>query len=151
MKVESRFQTAGGQNLKVRGLYNIPLQILDKTITHPVYVISDLNEPGIIGIDFINQNGLSYHPQRQGFYWEGDESWFTGCIRATKEIKIEALSTKIVHANMFSSNGNKIEKADHCIATISNPERPWIMGGPALVDSDNNGQCYVEIFISMPA
>ena len=151
MPVNSMFQTAGGQNLRVRGLYNMPLKILDKTISHPVYVISDLNEQGILGIDFINKNGLNYNPQRQGFHWEGDQNWFTGSLRNTKEVTIAALSSHILHTNMISEYQHKIEKDNLCIATITNPERPWLMGGPALVMADSNGQCHVEIFNSTPA
>ena len=150
MMKNSQFQSAGGQQLKVRGLYNLPLQILGKTITHPTFVISDLNENGIIGIDFINQHKLNYDTQRFGFYWNNDKEWYKGILRSTKSQKIEALSNKIVHVNLITEFESKPENKTLGVATITNPERPWIMGGPALIESDKNGQCYIEVINSTP-
>ncbi len=56
------FRSAGGQPLPVRGLYEFNLKVDKKFIKHKFYVIPDLNEPLILGIDFIQQHQLWYCP-----------------------------------------------------------------------------------------
>ena len=38
------FRGAGGGHLEVRGIYNMPLKILNQDLTHPVHVICNLRE-----------------------------------------------------------------------------------------------------------
>ncbi len=57
------FRSAGGQPLQVRGLYEFTFHINSKFVKHRCYVIPDLNEPLILGIDFIQQHQLWYCPK----------------------------------------------------------------------------------------
>jgi hypothetical protein len=47
-----KFKLAGGEPLPVRGLYKFDLKIGDKFFAHQFYIIPELNEPLILGIDF---------------------------------------------------------------------------------------------------
>jgi len=51
-----KFKSAGGEPLPVRGLYEFNLRIGEKVLTHQFYVIPELNEPLILGIDFIQKH-----------------------------------------------------------------------------------------------
>ncbi len=55
---QPKFKLAGGQPLPVRGLYEFNLKVGNKTLAHQFYVIPDLNEPLILGIDFIQKHQL---------------------------------------------------------------------------------------------
>ena len=55
-----KFKAAGGQVLPVCGRYQFRVQIGTKTLQHEFYVIPDLSEPLILGIDFIQQHQLWY-------------------------------------------------------------------------------------------
>jgi hypothetical protein len=68
---QPNFWSAGGQPLPVRGLYKISLRIDKKFVKHNFYVIPDLNEPLILGIDFIQKHQLWYCPKNKSFAWEG--------------------------------------------------------------------------------
>ena len=64
------FQAASGNALQVKGMYNLPVQILGKTITHKFCVIRQLSKPAILGADFIHQHALAYCPIEQVFFWK---------------------------------------------------------------------------------
>ena len=55
--------SAGGNPLNVKGIYNCPISVLGKTTEHPFRVIKGLNEPVILGADFINKHLLLYDPK----------------------------------------------------------------------------------------
>jgi hypothetical protein len=75
------FRSAGGQPLPVRGLYEFNLKVDKKFIKHKFYVIPDLNEPLILGIDFIQQHQLWYCPKNKSFAWEGQPNWGQGHLK----------------------------------------------------------------------
>jgi hypothetical protein len=58
-----KFKSAGGETLPVHGKYKLKAHIGTKEIQHKFYVIPDLNEPLILGIDFIQQHQLWYCPK----------------------------------------------------------------------------------------
>ena len=47
-----------GSELKIHGIYDIHIQVMNKAITHPFVVIDGLISDGILGIDFIAQQEL---------------------------------------------------------------------------------------------
>jgi hypothetical protein len=51
-----QFCSAGGQNLQIKGKFLIPVTIGKKTVQHPFYVIKNLSEAAIMGIDFFQQH-----------------------------------------------------------------------------------------------
>ena len=55
---------AGGEQLKVTGIFTIDLQVLGHKMKHDFYVIANCNDD-IIGIDFINAHCLGYDPRTQ--------------------------------------------------------------------------------------
>jgi hypothetical protein len=59
-----KFKSAGGEPLPVRGLYECNLRIGDKILAHQFYVIPELNEPLILGIDFIQEASVVVLPKK---------------------------------------------------------------------------------------
>ena len=60
LPVSSReqFQAARGHHLKVNGQFEV--NVKDRDLTHNFFVIENLNEPIIFGIDFIKKHKLNY-------------------------------------------------------------------------------------------
>jgi hypothetical protein len=58
--------SAGGTPLNVKGIYNCPISLLGRTTEHPFRIIKGLNEPVILGADFINKHLLLYDPKTKG-------------------------------------------------------------------------------------
>jgi hypothetical protein len=75
------FRSAGGQPLPVRGLYEFSFTVNSKLIKHNCYVIPELNEPLILGIDFIQQHQLWYCPKNKSFAWDGQPNWGHGHLK----------------------------------------------------------------------
>ena len=99
---------AGGDSLKVHGSQTVELEIDGKTVKHPFLVIEDLNEPMILGIDFITRHGLNYSPLTREFSWEGQvNKWNQGFCSAIKTEKIAALSSKVIKVNLITTGGRK--------------------------------------------
>ena len=143
--VKPNFQSAGGHQLQVRGLYNLPLKLLGKVVEHPVFVIKDLSEPAIIGIDFINKHGLTYSPKNQRFGWNDEAYWKLGVMRTSSKQIIPPRSTSAITVNTFSENHTKPAKNHPCLGVVHSPDLPGLGGGPALIKIDAIGQSIIEI------
>ena len=68
-----RFKAAGGNNLQISGKVMLPIEIDNKKVEHPFFLIDNHNEQCILGIDFITKHQLSYCPQTRTFFWPGDK------------------------------------------------------------------------------
>lgn len=140
------FRSAGGQCLQVRGKYLIPLQIGNKKIHHPFFVIQNLSEAAIMGIDFIQKHNLNYCPEKRSFSWKNSSSsWSSGTMKLCHMEKIPALTVVQVRVNLITEAGCMPNSDSHCIANVAVPDLPVITGGPALVQSNASGQAFLRI------
>ena len=97
-----KFKSAGGEPLPVRGLYEFNLRIGDKFLTHQFYVIPELNEPLILGIDFIQKHQLWYCPKNRSFAWEGQPNWGQGHLKVCNATVIPPLSVAYLKAVSYT-------------------------------------------------
>ena len=123
---------------------------MGKTVSHPVYVLNQLSEPAILGIDFMHKHGLSYHAPTHSFQWTANAPWQIGTLQATQAEKFEPLSTKLVAVNLITENSTKPQKGQLCVASLAVDKQPWFTGGPALITSSTTGQAYVEVINTSP-
>jgi hypothetical protein len=63
MTKSPNFCSAGGQPLPVKGLYEFAFTINSKLIRHQCYIIPELNEPLILGIDLSNNTSYGIAPK----------------------------------------------------------------------------------------
>jgi len=139
-----KFKTAGGQPLKVRGRYNFRVRIGTKFLQHEFYVISDLNEPLILGIDFIQKHQLWYCPKNRSFAWEGQPNWGQGHLKVAAATSIPPLSVAFIRATV-RTEGGALPEGTLCIANIASHTHPLVTGGPYLVQPDNLGQITIAV------
>ncbi len=99
------FRSAGGQALPVQGLYEFKLRINTKFIKHKFYVIPDLNELLILGIDFIQEHQLWYCPKNKLFAWEGQPNWGQGHLKVCQATVIPPLSMAYLKATIRTEGG----------------------------------------------
>jgi hypothetical protein len=66
-----KFKSVEGQILPLHGQYQFDIRIGTKVLQHEFYVILDLNEPLILGIDFIQQHQLWYSPKNRSLPGKG--------------------------------------------------------------------------------
>ncbi len=81
-KVDPCFSARGGR-LSVKGIVNLPIQILGKQTVHPFHIIHGLNENVILGADFINKYLLVYDPKFKQVRWRKDEIWSVSSVKVT--------------------------------------------------------------------
>jgi hypothetical protein len=139
------FRSAGGQPLPVRGVYEFAFNINSKLIMHQCYVIPDLNEPLILGIDFIKQHQLWYCPKNKSFAWDGQPNWGQGQLKVCNATIIPPLSVAYIKATIRTKSGSLPAQNNLCIANISSSLHPLITGGPYLVEPDSLGQVTVAV------
>jgi hypothetical protein len=139
------FRSAGGQPLPVRGLYEFTFPINSKFIKHQCYVILDLNEPLILGIDFIQQHQLWYCPKNKSFAWDTQPNWGQGQLKVCNATLIPPLSVAYIKATIRTKSGSLPAENNHCIANIASSLHPLITGGPYLVEPDSLGQVTVAV------
>ncbi len=139
------FRSSGGQPLPVRGLYEFAFTINSKLIKHQCYVIPDLNEPLILGIDFIQQHQLWYCPKNKSFAWDGQPNWGQGQLKIGNATIIPPLSVAYIKATIRTESGSMPPQNNLCIANIASSLHLLITGGPSLVEPDSLGQVTVAV------
>ncbi len=129
----------------MRGLYKINLKIDKKFVKHNFYVIPDLNEPLILGIDFIQKHQLWYCPKNKSFAWEGQPNWGQGHLKVCQATVIPPLSVAYLKATIRTKGGSSPGQNNLCIANVASSLHPLITGGPYLVQPDSNGQVTIAV------
>ncbi len=123
------FAVQGGQPLPVRGLYEFAFTLNGKQIKHPCYVIPDLNEPLILGIDFIQHHQLWYCPKNKSFAWENQPNWGQGHLKICSATVIPSLSVAYIKASVRTESGSLPAENNICIANITSSLHPLLTGG----------------------
>ncbi len=143
--ITPKFKSAGGQILPVDGKYQFKVQIGTKSIQHEFYVIPDLNEPIILGIDFIQQHQLWYCPKNRSFAWEGQPNWGTGHLKVCSAVTIPPLSVAFIKVAIRTEGGSPPGEGNLCLANVASAQHPLVTGGPYLVSPDTLGQVTVAV------
>jgi hypothetical protein len=146
----NQFKAANGQGLDVRGKYMMNVQVQNKIVQHPFYVISNLSEESILGMDFIRGNKIQFCPVRDEFLWENQTAWTTGVMRTTQQERIGPLNSLPIRINVSTIGGSKPNTDDVIFGTVNVDQRPSLMGGPGLIQADRNGQAWIEVINSSP-
>jgi len=123
------------------GIYKVDLWIKGWKFTHPINVITQLND-NIIGIDFMHQNKSIYDVNTSQVKF-ADSHLNTIC--ASKQVTVPAMTFE--HHNGEIQRRNTPRKN---IPTIHCPSTPTISGVPALVSMDENNNCKIMIEICAP-
>ena len=140
-----QFRSAGGQQLQVKGKYLLPISVGEKSVLHPFYVIKDLSESAILGIDFIQQHSFSYCPEKHSFSWKRSGNWQKGVMKLSSYEIVPPLTSKIVRVQLLAENGCRPALDTKCMVNVCVPNKPVITGGPALVTADGQGHAAVLI------
>ena len=144
-KVDPCF-SAGGAQLAVKGIVNLPISILGRQTMHPFRIINGLNESVILGADFINKHLLVYDPKIKQVSWRNEKSWTVSSIKMTNEVVVPEYSSRLGRIKAESGT----ENTDQVIAEITSAEAPYMVGGPGLIKIDAAGCSLVEIFNTGP-
>ncbi len=140
-----KFKSAGGEQLPVRGLYEFNLRIGDKILAHQFYVIPKLNEPLILGIDFIQKHQLWYCLKNRSFAWEGQPNCGQGHLKVCNTTTIPPLSVAYLKASIRTEGGILPGEGNLCVATVASSQHPLVTGGPYLVQPNTQGQITIAV------
>jgi hypothetical protein len=121
------------------------MQIGTKSLQHELYVIPNLNEPLILGINFIQLHQLWYCPKNCSFAWEGQPNWGTGHLKVCSATTIPPLSVTYVKVAVQTECRAPPGKGNLCLANVASSQHPLTTGGPYLVSPDTLGQVTVAI------
>jgi hypothetical protein len=78
-----KISSASSDSLKIVGVYEMPITVMNKTVTHNVIVVHNLNSNAIMGINLIEKLGLVYKARKKTFVFEDEEPQFK---QATLEV-----------------------------------------------------------------
>jgi hypothetical protein len=140
-----KFKSAGGETLPVHGKYKLKAHIGTKEIQHEFNVIPELNEPLILGIDFIQQHQLWYCPKNRSFAWEGQPNWGTGHLKVCSAVTIPPLSVTFIKVAIRTEGGAPPGEGNLCLANIASSQHLLVTGGPYLVTPDSLGQVTIAV------
>jgi len=143
--VAKNFRAAGGQKLQLSGKATLPIQIDRKTVHHPFYLIDNLNEDCILGIDFITEHSLNYCPQNRQFFWPGDKQWVNGIITMSQSDIIPALSSKVIKVNVITDLQTKPSNNSIISACVGSELKPLLTSVPCLSEVNSDGKINILI------
>jgi hypothetical protein len=119
-----QFCSAGGQNLQIKGKFLLPVTVGKKTVQHPFYVIKNLSEAAIMGIDFIQQHTLNYCLDQRSFCLKGGRLWHSGSMKLCSLKTIPPLSIVQIKVNLTKEAGCSPKPNSACIIYIAIPTSP---------------------------
>jgi len=139
-----QYLSASKDPLVIKGVFDIPIKICGKTISHPLHVIKNLSDPIILGADFIHEHKLSYCPKKRDFFWSA-KKWVNGVAALTTACVLPAFSVASVKINLHTTEGTRPVQPHLVLVTIQDEEKTLLVGGPRLITPDSQGQAVVEI------
>ncbi len=131
--------------MPVHGKYQFKAQIGTKAIEHEFYVIPELNEPLILGINFIQQHQLWYCPKNRLLAWEGQPNWGAGHLKVCSAVTIPSLWVAFIKVDIRTEGGAPSGEGNLCLANIASAQHPLVTRGPYLVSPDALGQVTVAV------
>jgi hypothetical protein len=137
---------AGGSQLSVKGVVNLPVEILGRQTVHPFRVIQGLNENIILWADFINKHLLVYDPKFKQVKWRKNNAWSVSSIKMTHETVNPEFSSKLVKVKLDSGT----KKTGQVVAEITCAAEPYLVGGPGLINVDSTGCSLIEVVNAGP-
>jgi hypothetical protein len=126
-----------GDAMNSIGVYEVDLWIKGQNFTHPVIVITELNN-NIISIDFMHRNKLIYDVNTRQVKFVDSK---INAICAKKQVTILAMTSSIFTAKF---NGEKHADKTY-VATIHCPGFPTLTGVPSIPPIDENHNCQIII------
>ena len=127
-----------GRPLDVRGCFNVPISLLDKSLSHRFYVARGLTSPVILGVDFMRLFGLSYDAIAHSLFFQEGQTWSTASIVAAEQLTLPARSTVRVPVAMMSRPGLPVIGPTSAVASIDCSLVP-VMAQDALIHVDDKG------------
>jgi hypothetical protein len=137
-------QDAGGNDLGMKGIYLLDMNINGRRVQHEVVVLTNLTD-SILGADFMHRHHISYNAYTRSFNWaDQHESWTNAVFSANEHITIPALQTKVVKVNTVNDQGQACTTETEAIAFIHS-QNPYLTNQPGLVKFNSAGNTFVRI------
>ena len=121
-----------------------------RTVEHSFFVIDELNEPVILGIDFIDDHDLTYRSKTKQFRWGDEAEWLYGQMRVNSVTRLGALSVHPLKLKVQTEGGSTPGRSDLCLVNVIHADNPLVSGGPYLVQPDGLGFVTVPVYNCAP-
>ena len=142
---EESFFSAGCSPLNVLGRVKLNAVMNGKPVTHSFVCVKQLNEPVLLGMDFLKRYGLNYDVDTEQYRWRGDSEWSKGHLQIQSVTNLEALTVHELKVKVKSEGGSTPGHSDLCLVNVVSTKYPLLSGGPYLVQPDQNGYVTVPI------
>ena len=123
-----QFWAAGGHQLKVNGQFEVKVNVEGRALTHNFFVIENLNEPIIFGIDFIEKHELNYCASEKVFWWKGESDWGNDHLKVCSMQKLLPLSVNYCKVKLPTEGGAVPSANDKVVVNINHSANPCITG-----------------------
>ena len=134
---------AGDNDLDLYGVYTIPVQWKNKKEIQGQFMVCNHLDIDLIGIDLINELGISYDAKAQQVFSISDEP---NVLKVTGETTLKELQTSVVNVR----NTGNLTPYSTPVVTIASPHHRHLIRGPAIVQFNQNKVCKVAITNTAP-
>ena len=158
----TKLVSAGGDDLHVVGVYNLELTVQGRSIFAPIFVCKALHSPAILGIDSISKLGIGFSAAKQVFYFDDildlpgaskfvfqsniEPGNFSTAISTISTVKINAQCHATICLNTVANSGYTSPPGVYAVSHIQNVDFPHILSNPGIVQINNEGKVFVQIF-----
>ena len=126
-------------NLQVKGCFEFPITVLGRSLVHRFYVIVGLSSEVILGVDFIDNHGMSYDAITKTPYFDERKCWENASILAHQSTILKANSSSCVRVKAFSAPGCPVVgRPTACISEVTCSQLP-VLGEDGLINIDQDG------------
>ncbi len=113
-------------------------------------MIPKLNEPLILGIDFIQKHQLWYCPENRSFASEGQPNRGQGHLKVCKATVNPPSLVAYLKATICTKGGTLPGEGNLCITTVASSQHPLVTVGPYSVQPDSHSQIIVTVKNCLP-
>ena len=135
----------------MNGQFKVKVNVKGRDLMHNFFIIDNLNEPIIFGIDFIEKHKLNYCASEKVFRWKGESDWGSGHLKVCSLQKLPPLSVNFCKVKLHTKGGAVPSVNDEVVVNINHSANPCITRGPYLVMPDSEGFVTVPIYNCGPS
>ena len=132
---------ARNKPLEVRGVYEMKIRIKDRERIVPVFVVKNLTQASILGIDAIRNFGLNYHAKSGEMFFDTPDIHEVHEVHLAESVQLEPFEVRSVKVSMPT----RFQGQEQGIIEVKSEQHPLLYGSEGLVSlKEKNAYCVVK-------
>ena len=138
---------AQNKPLEIKGVYKMHLSVLGRKRELPVFVIKNLTQDCILGIDAIKSFGLCFNATKNEVYFEKSDTFELSPLCINKAILLKPFEVCSISFNIPT----ELQEQDKGVVHIKSRQHPLLQGAEGIISLKNKtGFCVIKNCSPLP-